>query len=84
MIKIDDGIASMTGTMGEIFSDIGTLFEAINIFLDRNDLIELDIDVEKIFTSNDDVFKEFCKLAIRLNEAHKRYEQEGIIKNDID
>ena len=76
MIKIENKTMTMSGNMIEIFIDFGCFFEAINAFFDKKDLYDVDVDLEKFFVSDEKTLKEFCKLAVRLNEAHNRFETE--------
>lgn len=76
MIKIENDTVTMSGNILEMFKDFGCVFEAINTIFDKKDLCDLDVDLEKFFISDEATFKEFCKLAVRLNEAHNRFETE--------
>ena len=69
MIKIDFDKVTIDGDMIVIATEIDSLFRNINQLLDKYPMTER---FEEVIVCSDEGYKEFCTLAVRLNEAHKR------------
>ncbi len=70
MIKIDKEKTIMEGVPIVLVTEFSSLFRSANVFLDNNE--EWKETLEELLICDDLSYKEFCQLAVRLNEAHKR------------
>ena len=75
MIRIDKEKTEMMGSRIVLISELGTIFNTVNRFLDANDNNKMfGNTVEEMLICDPDVYKDFCQMCVRLNEAHKRVE----------
>ena len=72
MIKIDKGKTEMEGTRAILSREISCFFKCINIFCDKGETKQTTELLEELIVCDEELFKEFCQMAVRLNEAHKR------------
>lgn len=70
MIKIDKDKTFMEGAPIVLATELGSLFHCANVLLDNNE--KWKESMEELLICDDFTYKEFCQLAVRLNEAHKR------------
>lgn len=79
MIKIDKKVTEISGNNATIIAEIMSLFISLNKYIDESKPFVS--TMEELIVCNEIAYKEFCRLAVRLNEAHKRVEKK-VNKND--
>lgn len=69
MIKIEENKCTVKGDSLTVFTELNTLWEHLNKMISSQPNPKI---CEELIVSSDIGYKEFCRLAVRLNEAHKR------------